>query len=287
MRFVLFALLAIVAVAAAVLSFDALRSLALLAAFAPALAWLLPVVVDAGAASGSLVWLSRPGGRAEAFGRALALTLLGSSVAGNAVSHGLAAYGLRPPWWLVVLVSGIAPAVLGAVVHLAVLVGSAPNSGRPTGAPTGAQNAGPTGARTTAPTGKPTALPTGDQPNDHDAPTTEMPDALDPSTEATGRRFDADSDFDGERPITAPTGDESPDRPGLTDDAIAADAREWAVDLRRPPTRDEMLTRYRIGAGRCRRIRERLGWTDEPTAGREEPTAGRNLPTADPNGAPE
>jgi hypothetical protein len=30
---------------------------------------------------------------------------------------------LLPPWWVVVILSGIAPAVLGAMVHLAVLVG--------------------------------------------------------------------------------------------------------------------------------------------------------------------
>jgi hypothetical protein len=117
-------LLAVVATAAAVLSFAALRDLALLCGFSPSLAWLLPVVVDAGAAAGSLVWL---GGRAPAracrFARALALVLLGSSVAANALSHGLAAYGMRPAWWVVVVVSGVAPAVLGAVVHLAVLCG--------------------------------------------------------------------------------------------------------------------------------------------------------------------
>ena len=45
-RIVLFGLLAVVAAAAAVLSFSALRDLALLCGFAPELAWLLPVVVD-------------------------------------------------------------------------------------------------------------------------------------------------------------------------------------------------------------------------------------------------
>ena len=61
-RLILLALLAVVAAAAAVLSFSALRDLAQLCGFAPELAWLLPVVVDAGAAAGSLVWL---GGRAH------------------------------------------------------------------------------------------------------------------------------------------------------------------------------------------------------------------------------
>ncbi len=123
-RAVLYALLAIVATAAAVLSFSALRDLALVCGFAPQLAWLLPVVVDAGAAAGSLVWLGgQVAAAARTFARALALTLLALSVAANALGHGLAAFALAPAWWVVVIVSAIAPAVLGAVVHLAVLVG--------------------------------------------------------------------------------------------------------------------------------------------------------------------
>jgi hypothetical protein len=123
-RGALFSLLLVVAVAAAVLSFAALRDLALMCGFAVWLAWLLPVVVDAGAAAGSLVWLGGwAGDAARQFARALALCLLALSVAANALGHGLEAYGLEPPWWVVVVVSAIAPAVLGAVVHLAVLVG--------------------------------------------------------------------------------------------------------------------------------------------------------------------
>ena len=123
-RRVLFGLLGVVAAAAAVLSFAALRDLALLCGFSPQLAWLLPVVVDAGAAAGSLVWLGGwAASSARRFARALALALLGSSVAANALGHGLAAFALAPPWWVVVIVSAVAPAVLGAVVHLAVLVG--------------------------------------------------------------------------------------------------------------------------------------------------------------------
>ena len=126
-RPVLFGLLLVVAGAAAVLSFAALRDLARLCGFSPGLAWLLPVVVDAGAAAGSLVWL---GGQAppaaQRFARVLALGLLTLSVVANALGHGLEAYRLSPPWWVVVAVSAIAPAVLGAVVHLAVLVGRRP-----------------------------------------------------------------------------------------------------------------------------------------------------------------
>lgn len=119
----MWALLAVVAVAAAVLSFSALRDLAVLCGFSTGLAWLLPLVIDAGAAAGCMAWL-RPGqSPGRGFARSLTWVLLASSVAGNAVVHALTAYQLRPAWWLVVAVSAVAPAVLGAVVHLAVLVG--------------------------------------------------------------------------------------------------------------------------------------------------------------------
>ena len=123
-RMTLYGLLLLVAGAAPRTTASPLRDLAELCGFAPVLAWLLPVVVDAGAAAGSLVWLRH--GTAEParrFARRLALGLLGLSVAANALGHGLAAFVLLPPWWVVVVLSGIAPAVLGAMVHLAVLVG--------------------------------------------------------------------------------------------------------------------------------------------------------------------
>lgn len=123
-RTALYGLLSIVAAAAAVLSFAALRDLALMCGFDEDLAWLLPVTIDAGAAASSYVWLASwtPAG-ASSYGRTLALLLLGSSVGGNALGHGLAAYSQQPHWLVVVGVSAIAPAVLGALVHLVVLVG--------------------------------------------------------------------------------------------------------------------------------------------------------------------
>ncbi|MDN5750570.1 MAG: DNA polymerase [Pseudonocardia sp.] len=63
--------------------------------------------------------------RPRRFARSLALALLALSVAANALGHGLAAFSIAPAWWVVVVVSAVAPAVLGAVVHLAVLVGRA------------------------------------------------------------------------------------------------------------------------------------------------------------------
>jgi len=123
-RKALYALLGLVAVAAAVLSFSALRDLAIVCGFHPYLAPLLPIVVDAGAAAASIVWLGRAAEEASrGYGRTLALVLLAGSVGGNALGHGLAAYGARPHWLVVVGVSAIAPTVLGALVHLLVLVG--------------------------------------------------------------------------------------------------------------------------------------------------------------------
>lgn len=120
-RTVLYGLLAVVAGSAAVLSFDGLRALAAACGFG-ALSALLPLVIDAGAAAGTLAWLSRVG-RPRVHGRALALVLLALSVAGNGLSHFLVAFDIRPAWWAIVVVGAVAPAVLGAVVHLAVLVG--------------------------------------------------------------------------------------------------------------------------------------------------------------------
>ena len=94
-RHALAALLGVVAAAAAVLSFAALRDLALLCGFSRGLAWLLPVVVDAGTAAGTLVWLG--GESAWRSARRLALTLLGASIVANALSHGVASYRAGSP----------------------------------------------------------------------------------------------------------------------------------------------------------------------------------------------
>lgn len=134
-RAALYLLLLVVAAAAAVLSFDALRGLALVCGFTPELAWLLPVTIDAGAAAASIVWLGTAALGARTYGRTLALILLASSVGGNALGHGLAAYRMEPHWLVVVGVSAIAPAVLGALVHLVVLAGRPQPPAVPPGPP--------------------------------------------------------------------------------------------------------------------------------------------------------
>jgi hypothetical protein len=93
--------LSVVLAAAAVLSFSALAELAALVGMSRRLAWLFPVCTDAGVAVSTAVWLSqRHNPDAERF-----------------------AAGMVPPWWVAVLVGAIPPGVVGAVVHVAVLVG--------------------------------------------------------------------------------------------------------------------------------------------------------------------
>lgn len=115
--------LAVVLAAAAVLSFDALRALALAVAIPPHLGWLLPIAVDAGAAVSCATWL---GGRttpdAARFAGRMTWALLAVTVAGNAGQLGMHAHDVVPPWWVAVAVGSIPPAIVGATVHLVVLL---------------------------------------------------------------------------------------------------------------------------------------------------------------------
>lgn len=115
--------LAVVLAAAAVLSFDALRALAVAVAIPGHLAWLLPIAVDAGAAVSCATWL---GGRttpdAARFAGRMTWALLAVTVLGNAGQLGMHAHGVIPPWWVAVAVGSIPPAVVGATVHLVVLL---------------------------------------------------------------------------------------------------------------------------------------------------------------------
>jgi hypothetical protein len=112
-----------------VLSFSALAELAAMVGMSHRLTWLFPVCTDAGVAVSTAVWLSRRHNPdAERFARRLTWALLALTVAGNAAHQGLAAAGMVPPWWVAVLVGAIPPGVVGAVVHVAVLVGRGTDS---------------------------------------------------------------------------------------------------------------------------------------------------------------
>lgn len=115
--------LAVVAAAAAVLSFASLDGLAALCGTPARLSWLLPISIDAAAVVATRVWL-RPGapGRVRRFARTLAIAALGLSVMGNGMAHWLVAFHVAPPWWAVVAVAAVPPVVLGAVAHLAAIV---------------------------------------------------------------------------------------------------------------------------------------------------------------------
>lgn len=111
-----------VAASAAVLTFSAWRALAETCGITGWQSWLVPVTVDAAGLVAARVWL---GGRAPddavRVGRALTLGCIALSIAGNAGQHGMAAYGIAVPWWVVVVVSAVPPAMLGTLgglVHL-------------------------------------------------------------------------------------------------------------------------------------------------------------------------
>jgi hypothetical protein len=110
--------MAAVALAAAVLSFSSLARLGELAGYG-ALAFLYPVVVDAGAAASCAAWLHTRGRQPFA----MTWCLLGISVVLNGTTHYLESTHTAPSWALVVAVAAVPPTVLGLCVHLAVGIG--------------------------------------------------------------------------------------------------------------------------------------------------------------------
>lgn len=119
MKVIVRASMALVAIAAAALSFQSLWRLGQLAGYGE-LAWAFPLVVDLGAASSCAAWLHT---RSR---QALCMTwaLLATSVLLNGTTHYLTSTGQSPGWLLVVAVAAVPPTVLGLCVHLAVGLGS-------------------------------------------------------------------------------------------------------------------------------------------------------------------
>jgi hypothetical protein len=113
--------LVVSAVAAAVSSFDGLRSLAVATGWSEWQAPLLPLTIDAFALSAIRIWLlgSVVSARARRLARAGAIGAVLLSLSGNGVWH-LVSAGLVPVHWVVVLVVGaVPPVVLAVIVHLA------------------------------------------------------------------------------------------------------------------------------------------------------------------------
>lgn len=252
MKHVQYLALAVVAAAAVVLSFTTLRDLALACGYSDGTAWLLPVVIDAGAAAGAIAWL-HGAGPARRFGRVLALVLLAASVGGNALGHGLAAHQsvavaqARPGWLVVVGVSAVAPAVLGAVVHLAMVAG---RTGR------------------TDP----------DQPDDQPARTVlplavvRLPDEQDQAADDNaGEPVGGPVDQLGELVGQPPPGRDA------SDDVLAADLRDHEADQPAQLGRDAIARRYSVGSTRAARVRQ---LADEPPTADQLPDHADHDPPA-------
>jgi len=113
----------VVAIAAAVLSFSSLQALAVRAGYTPALAALLPLAIDAQAVVATRAWLTAgTSKRTYRYARALALSAVAGSVAGNAGQHAMTAAHAATPWWVVVAIASVPPVALAATAHLAALL---------------------------------------------------------------------------------------------------------------------------------------------------------------------
>jgi hypothetical protein len=128
--------LAVVGAAAAVLSFSALSDLARLCGITGTvavngrtfhLAWLLPITVDVLAAVATRIWLRRRAApEAVVFAQRAAWAAIAGTVVGNAYHGVLIRSTAEPPLLAAVAVSAVPAVALGALVHLAVLVGREP-----------------------------------------------------------------------------------------------------------------------------------------------------------------
>ncbi|MFB8777149.1 DUF2637 domain-containing protein [Streptomyces broussonetiae] len=123
----------VTALSAAVSSFSGLRALASATGWPDALAWLLPLTVDAYAMTATRVWLSDWTGsdRARRFARWNAVMAIALSLVGNGIWHLVASAVLTVTWPIVILVGAVPPAILGLLSHLAVLRGQI-DDGQPT-----------------------------------------------------------------------------------------------------------------------------------------------------------
>jgi len=158
------ALMSVVAVAAAWMSFSALTGLARLAHIWPP--YLLPVAVDAYAVAATVTWLASPKGTAvRRWSAANSLGAILTSIAGNSAYHGLTEAGVEHlSWVLAAAVAAVAPLALWLVIHLHGLV-TASN-------PPGVARTGPETYRLpgTAPAQTTPAIPKPTQPRTHRKP---------------------------------------------------------------------------------------------------------------------
>jgi hypothetical protein len=249
-----------------VLSFDALRGLARAVDIPVELAWLLPISVDAGASVSSAIWLGgRTHAKAARFAGGMTWSLLAVTVGGNAGQLGMHANHIDPPWWVAVLVGSIPPAVVGATVHLIVLLVRRPIS------PDSAA-ASPDSVL--------------DGPDDEDFGEWTVADEI-ARIKAGGGTGDADADGRELRRLEYLQRRNLPDRAAAvdTDDtrAIIADLRAGAGRTVPPGqsaprcSRDDICSIYRVGKGKADNAYKYLAWgrrdrADEQAESGEVPT---------------
>jgi hypothetical protein len=225
--------LVVVGVTALIWSFTALSDLAhrcgvtaviQLWDFQAHVSWGLPITVDVLALVATRVWLNRAAPEeAVTYARRAAWSAIVATVIGNGY-HGLIVGNFAID---AVIVSAAPAVVIGVIVHLAVLVGR----------------------------------PEATQPTDEES-TAEQAPMVWLTDEAATLDYAGFEELADQFP-TDPTDADRPELdPPMTDGQIIAEVKAWAAELERRPSRDEMLERYKIGATRCRRLRNLLGWIE-------------------------
>lgn len=243
--------LAVVLAAAAVLSFDELRDLALAVRIDEHLAWLLPITIDAGAAVSCATWLgARTDARSARFASWMTWALLAVTVAGNAGQLGMHAMGILPPWQVAVLVGTIPPAVVGSTVHLLVLLVRT------------SKGAGPDQRHQET-----TVVRQQSSETDRDGVGTtdgahapERADQSETPARSDGSAAGPDHADQSQTPIrldqTTDTEDPAVDDDELDDEALVARLVEWSDREGSVPSRERVRIEFRIGTRRAERIRD-------------------------------
>lgn len=117
------ALAILIAMFAFVLSFDALRAVALACGVAPALAWMFPLVVDGSTLAFTwAAWAFRTRAMSSVYPWTMLVAFTLVSLAGNALhAHPVASSGLSLPDWAPPLIMTVPPAALLATTHMIVM----------------------------------------------------------------------------------------------------------------------------------------------------------------------
>lgn len=251
--------------AAFTISFAALADLAYLAGirgstdvfrFEFRLAYLFPLSIDAFAIAATIVWLRRrvaPDAIRVACWSAW--SAIGATVVGNAYhAYAVADHDGPIPWPVAVAISAVPPVALGAVVHLAVLVGRVGPDPTPVGDPT--------------------------EPEWRTAYRLGLDDALAVEWHLALAGWSAsptEGSDDGED--DAEPGSWAPPARGESDDVFAADLRSVNLDRGSadldPLPRDAVIARYGVGARRARRLRELAEQPAPVKVGRDTADPGR------------